>query len=221
MLTSTSSAMATMRRLITSTVTGSSVSASGRRAAARMSTAAVNVDLSELADREAVARADQGARSVLHDQRRACSGEAGAQAGAIIDAGVEEGILLEEEHRVVGDVRHAGAMSGIGEAGDVGPLHLPGSERMQRHDLDIGSRVGVAIAVQVFGIEQLAQCRRVDIRRQRDLDRMVLALVAQLGLAREADAARAELAQERSLTLGFELGVECERARHRGVVEPD
>src|SRR5262249_34208666 len=100
MLTSTSSAMATMRRRITSTVTGSSASGAGRCEATRVSTAAVNVDLSELADREAVARADQGARSVFDDQRRAGAGKAGAQAGTIIDAGVEEAILLEEENGV-------------------------------------------------------------------------------------------------------------------------
>src|SRR5262245_15242093 len=131
MLTSTSSAMATMRRLITSTVTGSSVSAAGRRAAAGVSTAAVNVDLSELADREAVTRADQGARSVFNDQRRPGAGKARAQADTIVDAGLAEIILLEEEHRVIGDIRHAGAARRIGKTCDVRALHLPDGERMQ------------------------------------------------------------------------------------------
>src|ERR1700757_669096 len=89
MLTSTSSAMATSRRRITSTVTGSSA----------VSRAAVNVDLLELADHECVARTDQGARPVFLDQRRALAAVADRQRVAVEDCGVEEAILLEEEDR--------------------------------------------------------------------------------------------------------------------------
>src|SRR5262245_38633632 len=95
MLTSTSSAIATSRRRITSTVTGSSV-ACGRAAA---SPTAVNVDLRELADREAVARSDQGARAIFLDQRRAGPGESDRQSVTVEDGGVEEAVLVEEEDR--------------------------------------------------------------------------------------------------------------------------
>src|SRR4030081_72401 len=95
MLTSTSSAIATSRRRITSTVTGSSAASSAPRA----SLAAVNVDLLELTDRKTVARADQGARSVFLDQRRAAPGESDRQSVAVMDGGVEEAVLLEEEDR--------------------------------------------------------------------------------------------------------------------------
>src|SRR5712672_3770341 len=91
MLTSTSSAIATSRRRITSTVTGSSATAA--------SLAAVNVDLLELADRKTVARADQGARSVFLDQRRAAAGETDRQSVAVMDGGVEEAVLLQKEDR--------------------------------------------------------------------------------------------------------------------------
>src|SRR5712671_302399 len=91
MLTSTSSAIATSRRRITSTVTGSS--------AAAASLAAVNVDLLELADRERVARADQGARSVFLDQRGAASRKADRESVAVEDRGVEEAVLLEKKDR--------------------------------------------------------------------------------------------------------------------------
>src|SRR5712675_25624 len=99
MLTSTSSAIATSRRRITSTVTGSSAASAARGAAASL--AAVNVDLLELADREAVARADQGARSVFLDQRRAAPGESDRQSVAVMDGGVEEAVLLQEVDRPV------------------------------------------------------------------------------------------------------------------------
>src|SRR4051812_19092205 len=97
MLTSTSSAIATSRRRITSTVTGSSAASAARGAAASL--AAINVDLLELADREAVARADQRARSVFLDQRRAGPGESDWQSVAVMDGGVEEAVLLEKEDR--------------------------------------------------------------------------------------------------------------------------
>src|SRR3979409_2245279 len=95
MLTSTSSAIATSRRRITSTVTGSSAASSAPRA----SLAAVNVDLLELTDRKTVARADQGARSVFLDQRRAAPGKSDRQSVAVRDGGVEEAVLLQKEDR--------------------------------------------------------------------------------------------------------------------------
>src|SRR3982074_1807530 len=99
MLTSTSSAIATSRRRITSTVTGSSAAAAARGGAAAPSLAAVNVDLLELADSEAVARADQGARSVFLDQCRAAPSESDRQSVAVMDGGVEEAVLFQKEDR--------------------------------------------------------------------------------------------------------------------------
>src|ERR1700722_4122442 len=96
MLTSTSSAIATSRRRITSTVTGSSAGAAG---VARRSLTAVNVDLLEHAHREGIARSDQRARSVFLDQRRAAAGKTDRQDVAVEDRRVEEAVLLEIENR--------------------------------------------------------------------------------------------------------------------------
>src|SRR5262249_11741325 len=89
MLTSTSSAIATRRRRITSTVTGSSP----------RSRAAVNVDLLEPADREGIARADERARPVFPDQRRSAAGIANRERVAVEDRGVEKAVLGEIEDR--------------------------------------------------------------------------------------------------------------------------
>src|SRR5258707_5873311 len=142
MLTSTSSAIATSRRRITSTVTGSSAASAARGAAA--SVAAVNVDLLELADREAVARADQGARSVFLDQRRAAPGESDRQSVAVMDGGVEEAVFFQKEDRPpprpcrMGAALHFGAARrsrgritvAVDQPGQLRPHHLQGRERM-------------------------------------------------------------------------------------------
>src|ERR1700674_4824403 len=141
MLTSTSSAIATSRRRITSTVTGSSATAT--------SLAAVNVDLLELADRERITRADQGARTVFLDQGRAAPGEADREGGAIEDGGVEEAVLLEIEDRAPARRRGAGVTVAVGEPGKLRPRHMEGRKRMQHHELGVRRRIGVAVAAEI------------------------------------------------------------------------
>src|SRR3978361_1736949 len=98
MLTSTSSEMATRRRRITSTVTGSiAVAGDGAADAGLASMVADNVDLSELADGEGIARADDRARSVLDNKRRALPVETRLQRIAVIHLGRQEPILLEKK----------------------------------------------------------------------------------------------------------------------------
>src|SRR6266581_7646777 len=110
MLTSTSSAMATIRRRITSMVTGSSGSAMRLAFDTRVSSmAAVNVDLSQVSDPEAVARTNERARAVLDNQCRPLPREGRLQCVAVMDARVEEAILLEEEDRTACHVSRAGA----------------------------------------------------------------------------------------------------------------
>src|SRR3979409_343423 len=145
MLTSTSSAIATSRRRITSTVTGSSAASSAPRA----SLAAVNVDLLELADRKTVARPDQRARSVFLDQRRAASGKPDRQSVAVMDGGVEKAVLFQKEDRTPSRPRRMGAALHFGaprrrrgritvavdQPGELPPHHLQGGGRMQQHPL--------------------------------------------------------------------------------------
>src|SRR3954470_9124021 len=99
MLTSTSSEIATRRRRITSTVTGSIAVAGAAADAGLASMVADNVDLSELADGESVARADDRARSVLDNKRRALPVETRLQRIAVIHLGRQEPVLFEEEDR--------------------------------------------------------------------------------------------------------------------------
>src|SRR2546425_465813 len=102
MLRSTSSEIATRRRRITSTLTGSIAAGAGAGVAAgagAVSMTAVNVDLPELADAECVARADQRARPILDDQRRTLALEAVAERIAIINLRRQECVLFEEEDR--------------------------------------------------------------------------------------------------------------------------
>src|SRR5947208_12576449 len=98
MLTSTSSAIETSRRRITSTVIGS-ISGRGGVCVRGLSSVAVNFDLSELADGEGVARADQRARPILDDERGALPGERGPERRPIIDLSGQKPILLQEEDR--------------------------------------------------------------------------------------------------------------------------
>src|ERR1700748_1647247 len=90
MLTSTSSAIATRRRRIPSTVTGSSASAPSGACSIARSPAAVNVDLLEPAHRERIARPDQRARPVFLDQCRAAARIPDRQRVAVEDRRVEE-----------------------------------------------------------------------------------------------------------------------------------
>src|SRR5690349_12044091 len=136
MLTSTSSAIATSRRRITSTVTGSSAGAACAATAA--SVAAVNVDLLEPADREGVARPDQRARPVFLDQRRPAAGEADRQSVAVENDGVEEAILLEEEDRPPARFRGPRMAVAVDQPRQFGPRHVQGGERMQHHELRLG-----------------------------------------------------------------------------------
>src|SRR5580704_10972750 len=98
MLTSTSSEMATRRRRITSTVTGS-IGAATAAAAGAASIVAVNIDLPEAADGKRVAGTDQRARSILDDQRRADRSEFRAERIAIINLGRQKAILFQEKDR--------------------------------------------------------------------------------------------------------------------------
>src|SRR5262249_23549609 len=143
MLTSTSSAMATSRRRITSTVTGSSPAL----------LAAVNVDLLELADREGVAWADQRARAVFHDQRAAAASAADRKSVAIEDRGVEEAVLVEKEDRPCLRRRRtvlAALAIAVGKTSELRPRHVQGGERMQHHELGLRGRIGVAVAALVL-----------------------------------------------------------------------
>src|SRR5436190_20925569 len=97
MLTSTSSEMATRRRRITSTVTGSN--AGGAADAGLASMVADNVDLSELADGERIAGANDRARSVFDNKGWALPVEARLQRIAVVYLGRQEPILLEEKDR--------------------------------------------------------------------------------------------------------------------------
>ena len=98
-LTSTSSAIETSRRRITSTVIGSISAGRGGVCVRGLSSVAVNFDLSELADDEGVARADQRARPILDDERGALPGERGPERRPIIDLGGQKPVLLQEEDR--------------------------------------------------------------------------------------------------------------------------
>src|SRR5215212_8108896 len=99
MLTSTSSEMATRRRRITSTVTGSIAVAGGAADAGfapiLASMVADNVDLSELADGERIAWADDRAGSVFDYKRWALPVETRLQRIAVIYLGRQESILLK------------------------------------------------------------------------------------------------------------------------------
>src|SRR4051812_18376134 len=95
MLTSTSSEMATRRRRITSTVTGSIAMADGAADAGLASMVADNVDLSELADGEGVARADDRARPVFDNKRRALPVETRLQRIALIHLRRQKLILFK------------------------------------------------------------------------------------------------------------------------------
>src|SRR5579883_641873 len=167
MLTSTSSAIATRRRRITSTVTGSSA----------VSRATVNVDLLELADREAIARPDQRARAVFLDQCGAAAGVSDRQRVAVEDRRLEETVFLEIEDRPPARAARAGMMVAVDEARELGPRHVQRRERVQHHELRVRRRIGMAVAPQIFGVEFGPHCRRMPMRR-RNLERVLLASVA-------------------------------------------
>src|SRR4029079_1782591 len=99
MLTSTSSEIATRRRRITSTVTGSISIAGSAADAGLASMVADNVDLSEIADGERVAGPNDRTRSVLDNKGWALPVEAWLQRIAVIHLGRQEPILLEKKDR--------------------------------------------------------------------------------------------------------------------------
>src|SRR5262252_4774669 len=175
MFTSTSSAIATSRRRITSTVTGSSAAATCAFAG---SVAAVNVDLLEPADRERVARSDQGARSVFLDQCGAVAGESDRQSIAVEHRGPEELVFFEKEDRPLAWAPRLRVRVAIDEPRQLRPRHVQRGERMQRHELGLRGRIGVAVAARVFAVECLPQRRRVVARRKGDLERVLLPFVA-------------------------------------------
>src|SRR3954471_6591676 len=139
MLTSTSSEMETRRRRVTSPVTGSLAVAGAARGASLppvlASMVAGNVDLSELADGEAVARADDRARSVLDDKRRALPVETRLQRIAVIHPGRQEPILFEEKDRSRLQLRLGPPAHRPRETGNIGPIHVQGRQRMQHDEL--------------------------------------------------------------------------------------
>src|ERR1051325_93327 len=125
MFTSTSSAIATRRRRITSTVTGSIDLAIRAPAGARaVSRTAVNVDLSKLADGEPIPRTDQGARSVFDDERRAFPAEVPAESIAIIDLRWQEAIILQEVDRPHLHFRHGPGTAALGQPGNLRSVHF-------------------------------------------------------------------------------------------------
>src|SRR3954454_13711074 len=203
MLTSTSSEMATRRRRITSTVTGSIAAADAGLA----SMVAGNVDLSELADREGVARADDRARSVLDNKGRPLPVETQLQRIAVIHLGRQEPILLEKKDRSRLQLRLGPPAHRPRETGDIGPVHVQGRQRMQHHQLDLRGRIGVTVAPLIFLVEPRAQFPGVVGFHEWNLDRVMLALVSHLGLALDRDGAVTELAAQRGSPLGFELAV--------------
>src|SRR5215204_1716312 len=123
MLTSTSSEMATRRRRITSTVTGSIAVAAGAVTGARsVSMIADNVDLSEFPDGERVTGANDRARSILDNKSWALTDEARLQRITIIDLSGQEPILFEEKDRPRFQLRRMTSTIGPGEASDVRPI---------------------------------------------------------------------------------------------------
>src|SRR5580704_15941479 len=122
MLTSTSSEIATRRRRITSTVTGS-IGAATAAAASVASIVAVNIDLPEAADGKRVAGTDQRARSILDDQRRANRGESCAERIAIINIGRQKAIFFQEKDWAHFRPWRVGGASGPGKVGDLRLLH--------------------------------------------------------------------------------------------------
>src|SRR6478609_12069868 len=193
MLTSTSSEMATRRRRITSTVTGSIAAADTGFAPILASMVADNVDLSEFADGEGVARADDRARSVLDNKRRALLTETRLQRIAVIHPGRQESVLFEKEDRPRLQLSRRSSAHRPGQAGDIRPVHMQGRQRMQNDDLDLCGRIGMAIAPLILLIEPCPQLSGVVGFRHRNLDRMMLALVPHLGLTFDRDGAVAEL----------------------------
>src|SRR6185312_4714432 len=171
MLTSTSSAIATRRRRITSTVTGSSAAALSGAWDATGSTAAINVDLLEPADRERIAWTDQRARPVFLDQRRSLALVADRQRVAIEDRRFEEAVLLEKEDRPLAQARRRGMAVALGEPGELRPRHVQRRERMQHHELGVRRRIGMAVAALILRVELRPQRRGVRILRQCDLER--------------------------------------------------
>src|SRR3954471_17953760 len=143
MLTSTSSEIATRRRRITSTVTGSIAVADGAADAGLASMVADNVDLSELADGERVARADDRARSVLDNKGWALPVEARLQRITVIHLGRQEPILLEKKDRPRLQLRRMPPTDRPGKTGDIGPVHVQGRKRMQHDQFDLRGRIGV------------------------------------------------------------------------------
>src|SRR5277367_6462370 len=93
MLTSTSSAMATRRRRITSTVTGSIAA----RCARAVSMMAVNVNFSKCTDLERIARTYERTRSVFDDNRGPAAGGVRAKRITIVNLGRKVTIFLQEE----------------------------------------------------------------------------------------------------------------------------
>src|SRR3954447_18255389 len=179
MLTSTSSEMATRRRRITSTVTGSIAAAEDDAADTGFapvlaSMVAGNVDLSELADGEAVARADDRARSVLDDKRRALPVETRLQRIAVIHPGRQEPILFEEKDRSRLQLRLGPPAHRPRETGNIGPIHVQGRQRMQHDELDLRGRIGVTVAPLIFLVEPRAQFPGVAGFHERNLDRVML-----------------------------------------------
>src|SRR5580704_16145144 len=123
MLTSTSSEIATRRRRITSTVTGS-IGAATAAAAWIDSIMAVNIDLPEAADGKRVAGTNQCARSIFNNQRWANRSEFRAERIAIINRGRQKAILFQKKDRTgFRSWRFAGAL-GPGKAGDLRLLHV-------------------------------------------------------------------------------------------------
>src|SRR4051812_38774119 len=99
-------------------LTGSIAVAGGAIGFASM--VADNVDLSELADGEGVARADDRARSVFDNKRRALPVETRLQRITVIHQRRQEAVLLEEKDRPRLQFRRGPPAHRPGQAGDIG-----------------------------------------------------------------------------------------------------
>src|SRR4051812_9160054 len=138
MLTSTSSEMATRRRRITSTVTGSIAVAAGAAFGAGLaSMIADNVDLSELPDGERVTGTNNRARSILDNKSWALTVEARLQRITIIDLGGQKPILFQEKDRPRLQLRRLAATVRPSEPSDVRPVHVQGCERVHHDNLNL------------------------------------------------------------------------------------
>src|SRR5580692_11547821 len=122
--------MATRRRRMTSTVTGSIADVAVRAGSRSASVATDNVYLPKLADLKRIARPDQCARSVFNDHRRPLTGKTRAECIAIIDTCRHKPILLKKVDGPDSQFCSPARAVGATEPCDLGLLHMQRRERV-------------------------------------------------------------------------------------------